>query len=308
MRTPRSEGRSAVGAGLGRRAFFGAAAAAGVTALAACGGDWPYAKQPSSPSPPPASPTSRATVPSPTPSEPEQTPLEHVEESLDGRSPQQWGLEVTGVVTSFAASGNRAVLTLDACGGPTGSGYDEQLIEVLRSTSTPATLFINKRWAQDHRSVTQELVEDPLFEIANHGTRHRPLSVTGRAAYGISGTASLREAHAEVAENQEYFLDAYGLELRHFRSGTAHADEVAVEMAQMLGVEVVNFSLNADAGATHSPSEVYAALTAVQPGDICIGHFNQPSSGTADGIASALETAAERGIEWTDLEQALARS
>ncbi|WP_120005165.1 polysaccharide deacetylase family protein [Nesterenkonia muleiensis] len=292
---------------LGRRMFLGAAAAAGLTALSACGNGDPGAERPTSPSPSPASPTPRPTAPSPTPSETEQTSLEQVEESLDGRSPKQWGLDVTGVVTSFAASGNRAVLTLDACGGPAGSGYDERLIEVLRSTSTPATLFINKRWAQEHRSVTQELVGDPLFEIANHGTRHLPLSVTGRAAYGISGTANLRDAHAEIAQNQDYFRDTYGLELRRFRSGTAHADEVAVEMAQMLGVEVVNFSLNADAGATHSPSEVHAALAAVQPGDICIGHFNQPSSGTADGVASALEAAAERGIEWATLEQALPR-
>lgn len=224
------------------------------------------------------------------------------------RTPQEWGLAVTGTATSFAARGKQAVLTLDACGGPGGSGYDAALIETLRSTSTPATLFINRRWAQQNPSITQELVEDLLFEIGNHGTRHLPLSVTGQAAYGIAGTADLAEAYAEVAENQRYFQETYGVDLKHFRSGTAHVDEVAVEMAAMLNVDVVNFSLNADAGATFSASEVQAALAAVQPGDICIGHFNQPQSGTAAGIASALEAAAEDGIEWISLAQALSQS
>lgn len=293
---------------LRRRMFLGAAAAAGLSAIAACGSGGAREGRPASPSPSPSSPGPSTPAPSPTPSEAEESPLEEIEDSLEAKSPQQWGLAVTGVVTSFAAARNQAVLTLDACGGPDGSGYDEALIEALRSTSTPAALFINKRWAQEHPSVTRELVDDPLFEIANHGTRHLPLSVSGRSAYGINGTANLQEAYAEVAENQDYFRDTYGLDLRHFRSGTAHADEVAVEMAQMRGVEVVNFSLNADAGSTYSAGEVHAALAEVQPGDICIGHFNQPSSGTAEGIVSALETVGERGIKWTTLEQALQHS
>lgn len=32
-------------------------------------------------------------------------------------------------------------------------------------------------------------MKDPLFAIGNHGTRHVPLSVTGRAMYGLKDTA-----------------------------------------------------------------------------------------------------------------------
>lgn len=302
--------QSCSAARLGRRGFLIGAAALGLTGLSACGTENPPSAPPSAPTSPSPSPRSSAESPTPEPptESPEPASVEQIQDALGERSPQEWGLEVTGVVTSFAARGNQAVLTLDACGGPGGSGYDDALIDNLRSTSTAATLFINRRWAQDNPSITQELIEDPLFEIANHGTRHLPLSVTGAAAYGIPGTADLAEAHAEVMENQEYFQDTYGLDLKHFRSGTAHVDDVSVEMAAMLGVDVVNFSLNADAGATYSAAEVQAALAAVQPGDICIGHFNQPQSGTAAGIASALEAAAETGIEWISLEQALSQS
>lgn len=288
-----------------RRTLLSAAAATGLAGLSACGTESASSVRTSSPAPQSPSPYASE---EPATEAPETASLEQIEEALGERTPHQWGLAVSGTVTSFAARGNQAVLTLDACGGPGGSGYDAALIDTLRSTSTAATLFINRRWAQENPSITQELVEDPLFEIANHGTRHLPLSVIGQAAYGIPGTADLAEAHAEVVENQEYFQDSYGVQLRHFRSGTAHVDDVAVEMAAMLGVEVVNFSLNADAGATFSAPEVEAALAPVQPGDICIGHFNQPQSGSAAGIASALESAAENGIEWINLEQALSQS
>lgn len=301
---------SSTGVRLGRRALLSASGAAVVTALAACTTNRPGADGPPS-STPARSPTAvpgPSQTSTPEPSASDQIGFEQVDEALQEESPQEWGLEATGVVSSFATAENRAVLSLDACGGPNGSGYDEQLIEALRVSSTPATVFINQRWAEANRSITEELVNDPLFEIASHGTRHLPLSVSGQSAYGVAGTSTLREAYAELTENREYFRDTYSLDLRYFRSGTAHTDEVSVQMAGMLGVDVVNFSLNADAGATYPADKVHQALAQVQPGDICIGHFNKPGSGTAQGVAAALEVAAARGIEWTTLETALTPS
>lgn len=231
--------------------------------------------------------------------------FEEIAAELEGRVPQEWGLEVTGVVSSFTPRGSQAVLTFDACGGAEGSGYDQELITTLRQSNTPATLFLNQRWASANPITTQELVDDPLFEIANHGTRHLPVSVNGQAAYGIPGTVNLEEAYAEIIESRDFLRDTYDVDTKYFRSGTAHVDEVAVEMAGMLGIDVVNFSINADAGATLESWQVQQEMAAVTGGDICIGHFNIPGSGTTAGIAAALEDAADRGIEWTTLGEAL---
>lgn len=214
-------------------------------------------------------------------------------------------MEVTGAVTGFAAAGRRAVLTLDACGGRHGCGYDHRLIQSLRQTATPARLFINQRWAEANPGVTQELVDDPLFEIANHGTEHRPLSVSGRSAHGLPGTLSLQEAYEEVVGNCDFFQATYGSTMKHFRSGTAHTDEVAAEMVTMLGHQVVNYSINADGGATFSAEQMRRAMAATSPGDIVIGHFNRPGSGSAAGMEAALADAARRGIEWTTLGEVL---
>ena len=63
------------------------------------------------------------------------------------------------------------------------------------------TLFVNARWIEANLRKFRRLAADPLFEIANHGTEHRPLSVTGRSAYGIAGTSSVAQVVDEVMVN-----------------------------------------------------------------------------------------------------------
>ncbi|MEU3568900.1 polysaccharide deacetylase family protein, partial [Kitasatospora sp. NPDC036755] len=102
-------------------------------------------------------------------------------------APSEWGLEVSGVTTELPEGEAATALTFDACGGPGGNGYDAGLIDFLRAHDVPATLFLNARWIDANPDEFERLAADPLFEIGNHGTVHRPLSVTGRSAYGIAG-------------------------------------------------------------------------------------------------------------------------
>ena len=121
--------------------------------------------------------------------------------------PTSWGLQAAGIVQSLDTSDPVVALTFDACGGPTptsaGCSYDRALIDLLRQHHARATLFLNSRWIAANPATADELIGDPLFEIGNHGTRHVPLSVTGRAAYGEAGTPSAAEAYDEVAANHE---------------------------------------------------------------------------------------------------------
>ncbi|MET3718675.1 hypothetical protein [Arthrobacter sp. UYEF21] len=49
------------------------------------------------------------------------------------------------------------------------------------------------RWIRINPSQARDLAANPLFELANHGTRHTSLSVTGKTANGIPGTRSSAE-------------------------------------------------------------------------------------------------------------------
>lgn len=221
---------------------------------------------------------------------------------VDAR-PTKWGLDMDGIESSLAqthdASGQpRLALTFDACGGE----VDYALLDGLREHRVHATLFLNQRWIDKYPDLATELASDPLFELANHGSRHLPLSVTGRSAYGISGTVSASDAVDEVWSNQMVLTELCGRAPRHFRSGTAHYDDVAVQIVHALGAVPAGFTVNGDGGATYSASTVCDELVAAPAGSIVIAHMNQPDGGTAAGTLRALPRLVDAGVVFVHLD------
>ncbi|MBO4259116.1 polysaccharide deacetylase family protein [Streptomyces griseorubiginosus] len=188
--------------------------------------------------------------------------------------------------------------------GRGGSGYDRALIDFLRRREIPATLFLNSRWTDANPAVFRRLAAEPLFEIANHGTRHLPLSVTGRSAYGIPGTRSAAEVYDEVAGNRAKLTRLLGSPPRFFRSGTAYCDDVAAGIVTALGERFAGFSVNGDAGATFSPAQVSTTVGSAPAGSVVICHMNHPEGGTARGIASAVPRLLASGHTFVRLSEA----
>lgn len=215
--------------------------------------------------------------------------------------PVQWGEKVTGVRTRIKGGDNLIALTLDACGSPRGMGYDSRLMDFLEREQVPATLFINARWIGPNRLLFDRLAANPLFEIANHGYGHKPASVTGRTVYGISGTGSVAELADEIELGARRIEELTGVRPRHYRSGTAYYDEVAVAVAGELGHQVAGFSMLGDAGATYNADQVKNALLSATPGAIVILHMNRPGSGTAAGVMDALPELKKRGYRFVRL-------
>ncbi|MGK0716403.1 polysaccharide deacetylase family protein [Leucobacter sp. W1478] len=258
---------------------------------------------PSDPRPPaPEQPTEPSDAPSIESASQAPPDLESAIAAHEGLAPKYWGVDIPGVARTGAEAGtpypDRVFLTLDACGGPYGSGFDERLISGLRAAAVPATLFLNLRWIEAHSGLAASLAADPLFELANHGSAHLPLSVTGQTAYGIAGTTSAREAALEVWNNHVALTELTGTAPRWFRPGTAHLDDVGLSIAESLGERVLGFSVNGDAGATFAASTVATEVGGAAPGDVVIAHMNQPSSGTADGLLAAVETVRARGLDF----------
>ncbi len=216
--------------------------------------------------------------------------------------PTQWGENVTGVVTRFHSDKKEIALTFDACGGSVKSSqYDDGLIEYLRANHIPATLFINARWIDTNPDIFMKLSHNPLFEIANHGTAHKPLSVEGKSIYGIHGTTSAEEVIAEIQGNNQKIEKLTGKRPGFFRSGTAYYDEHAVKLAHSLGMEIGGFSVLGDAGATFSAPKVTQQLLNAKSGDIILLHMNHPEGGTREGIIEGINALLKEGFTFVRL-------
>lgn len=226
------------------------------------------------------------------------------------QQPGQWGPALPGTLTRLPVSGEfpaskkgpvTVALTFDACGG----GYDGSIIALLRELGVPATLFLAGPWLNAHPAEAADLAADPLFEIANHGARHRPASVTGRAAYGIRGTRSVAEFVDEVESNARRLAALTGVRPRFYRAATLFCDEVAVRIAADLGQTVAGCSVAADAGATLPAPAVARNLLAARNGDILLLHMNKPKAGSGAGLRSALPELLRRGVRFARLSDAV---
>ena len=224
-------------------------------------------------------------------------------EQYSGQVPKEWGETVTGVKTRLKSGEKVVALTFDACGSAKGMGVDRALLEFLAQEKVPATLFINARWIVPNRETFDRLAANPLFEIANHGYRHKPASVNGRSVYGIAGTRDVGELVEEIELNARYLGELTGKRPRFYRSGTAYYDELAVKIAGDLGEQVAGFSVLGDAGATWSAELVKKALLGVRSGDIVILHMNHPEAGTGRGVMLAVPELKKRGFRFVRLSE-----
>lgn len=290
-------------AGLGACASGPAASrAAAPTAPASSAPAGPTAAASPSPAAPADSPAPAPSA-SPTPSAPSR---EEIVAEFADRRPTWFDMVGEGIVSGTAAGG--VCLTLDACGGPGGSGVDIDLVDMLISRQVPFTAFLNSRWVEANPDLTDRLAACPTVEIANHGTSHLPLSVTGASAYGIPGTADAGEVWDEIMGNQAALTERTGRAPRFFRPGTAHWDDVALAIAARLGLRAAGFSINGDGGATFPADTVEAEVGRAGPGDVVISHMNQPDAGTGAGYRAAVPAMLAEGAVFLTLSDALAAS
>jgi peptidoglycan/xylan/chitin deacetylase (PgdA/CDA1 family) len=255
---------------------------------------------------PPAPPKSPSISPSSSPTAAPDDGVGGLDElDLSGypEAPSAWGQDIPGVRTRLETDEPVVAVTLDACAGPGGVGYDQALIEFLRDEEIPATLFVTRTWIEANEEVFRELASQDLFEIANHGTQCRPLSISGETAYEITGTASAAEVVDEIIGGQQAIEERLDAAPVYFRAGTAHYDDVAVQIVQDLGLVPVGSDLLGDGGATFTAAQVAAELERAQPGSIVLLHMNHPESGTLDGVRAALPTLRDRGLRFVLLSE-----
>ena len=125
----------------------------------------------------------------------------------------------------------------------------------------------------------------------------------GRKVYGIPGEPDVLHLRREVSEGARAIEQAVGVPPHWYRGATAEYDQQAADEIRRMGYGIAGFSVNADAGATLKKPQIVERLRHVHGGDVIIAHMNKPASDTAEGLAAALLSVRERGLEFVRLDQ-----
>ncbi|HEY9049110.1 MAG TPA: polysaccharide deacetylase family protein [Ohtaekwangia sp.] len=219
-------------------------------------------------------------------------------------SPGQFGAFVKGVDEDIVTDKKILALTFDACGGPHGSGYDEELISFLRKEKIPATLFLSGTWIDAHPDKVKELAADPLFEIENHGLLHRPCTIDGETMYGIHGTANVSQAIDEIELNARKIEIMTSRKPLYFRSATATTDEACAAIARHLDETIISYDLLSGDAVAGTPASVIREnlLRGARHGAIVIMHMNHPEWNGYEALKQALPALQQQGFTFVKLE------
>jgi peptidoglycan/xylan/chitin deacetylase (PgdA/CDA1 family) len=220
-----------------------------------------------------------------------------------GKPAGRWGEFVKGVDEAINTQEKNIAFTFDACGGKKGSGYDKELIEYLQQEKIPATLFISGKWIDSQFDTFLSLSRDTLFEIENHGLNHKPCSIDGESAYGIKGTADIKEAFDEIEANARKIEAITGRRPRFYRSATAYINEECTSLATRLGITTVSYQVLSGDAVPDSPESVIEknVLKNVRPGAIIIMHFNRPKWNTKEALQKIIPILRQRGYAFVKL-------
>ncbi len=210
----------------------------------------------------------------------------------------QFGEKVRGVYRALDTDQRVLALTLDGCNWKCNS----RLIEFLRKEKIQATLFVSGLWIDANPKSFLDLAGDSLFEIENHGLLHRICSLKGKSTFGVRATRNVGEVD-EMELNVLKIRNLTGRRPLFFRPGASCTDNICPQIAERLGMKMVNFSINAGDAAPYFQEEKMKnnIVNGARPGGIILMHFNHPDWHEEEALELAVPVLREKGYRFVKL-------
>lgn len=238
--------------------------------------------------------------------------------ALETRTPIAAGLRGAIRRVDLPPGDKSIALTFDLCEqrGEI-AGYDGAIFDVLRREGVKATIFAGGKWMRSHAARTEQLMTDPLFEIANHSDTHRNLRRLSKADMIEEITAPGRDfrsvrnrlAATQCAAGRTGDLAGVqdNLKLFRFPFGACHAPSLsAVNDAGYLAIQ---WSLSpGDPDPRQGPQAISnAVVKRIKPGDIVILHANGRGWNTAKALPNLITRLKARGYTFATVSELLDR-
>lgn len=208
-------------------------------------------------------------------------------------------------------------LTFDFCEQPGEvAGYDGAILDYLRANRVKATLFVGGRWMTTHPVRTEQMIADPLFEMASHGWGHRNTrllagaelfrEITGPSRAYLKARADLGQ-RACVKGNPGAFATVPG-EIRLFRFPFGACSPAGLDAVAAAGLLPIQWDVSTG---DPWPGQTAAAIAAVmvrqtRPGSIILAHANGRGHNTAAALPLAIPRLKAMGYSFVTVSELIA--
>ncbi|WP_291423726.1 polysaccharide deacetylase family protein [Deinococcus sp.] len=203
----------------------------------------------------------------------------------------QPSLNAPGVVTHGPRTVKQVALTFDADmtpgmkqelkDGRVKNFYNREVIEVLTSTNTPATIFMTGMWAEVYPKQARAIAANPLFEVENHSYDHPGFS---QPCYGLPGVAQATKL-GNMLRSSKAIETITQVTPKYFRFPGGCAEASDVKLAEKAGMKVIHWDvIGGDVNQPNARAIVQQTLSQVQPGSIIVLHISRghaPATGAA---------------------------
>jgi peptidoglycan-N-acetylglucosamine deacetylase len=208
-------------------------------------------------------------------------------------------------------------LTFDLCEQPYEiAGYQGDVVDYLRKEKVKATFFAGGKWMLTHRDRTQQLMSDPLFEVANHTWEHRNLRLlNGSELSDEVRRAQLAYEHVrrdlqarQCVRPGDSGTFAYEhapkrLSLFRFPFGACNAESLNV--VGELGLLAIQWDVSSGDPSFGQTADrmTRAVLREVRPGSIVLFHANGRGWHTGSALPGIVSSLRAQGYEFVTVSE-----
>ena len=182
--------------------------------------------------------------------------------------------------------------------------YNAQIIEILRQSKTPATLFLTGMWIELYPQEAASLAGDPLFELGNHSYSHP--SFQGYC-YGLTRSAdSQDEAEINLTQLELYHLTHKFNTLFRFPGGCS--DTTSQQNVTKAGLQAIGWDVAGGDGYLRSTVALEQnVLSQVKNGSIIVLHLHGGpfAPKTAEALPMIITNLKLRGFTFVTVSQLL---
>lgn len=197
------------------------------------------------------------------------------------------------------------------------AGYAGGIFETLRRDKVAATLFMGGKWMRSHQTRTEQLMLDPLFEIANHSDLHRNMRkldakqtseevlAPARVYAGYRQRLAAAQCLAGVPDGAVSIPTR--LNLFRFPFGACNAPSLAA--VNDAGLLAIQWDISTGDPDPHQTADgiVAQVMRKVQPGSIIVSHANGRGWHTEEALPRLIAKLREKGYSFVTVSELLSR-